>query len=547
MKKFNGKLLTILSLVLSFALFTSTLASPAFAQTAQKPNPQPCKNPVQNTDKNAPNYQSYDLTDNFITDSSGDTSIKIQAGPFTGKPNEIIHIDKPDTLKIPVTIDFSKLQAIFASDTSNYLEGKFQDQNHQGQNLMGASSTDLNNYYGANQKIIPKYLTDLQKIKYIDYVSTHPNLIESANQISDTNGQNPKTIYDMVSDPEFGKPKPAGEQQDPNTWGKYWSKIPTTYSEFYQGQIEFRFTLGQDQFERMKAGSGCATPLARKVKFVMPDFFRTAAVSDQLNQVLIPFAAQTDPKHTILQANTNQNLISSIITTCKQLIAETPKLLKDKIGKIVSISLNFLNPIKTAFAAQLPCIPIQKDAKNGTAPYCPLPTEEVNKPDVSCTDKNDPLNLDQGNKKVVCTFTISWPGTLPNSTSNNTFVIPYTIDPSSPDCSKDLVGETYTCRPTLRIFIDFRIPWAARVWNNTTDSDTNKPGVFTIFTPKSVMGEKVLPQTDAPGKSQDSQPQSDIRINNVGGVACNQYFSKNLALKPIALQQALGISQDCGQ
>ncbi len=536
MKKFvyPAKLLrsgaAVFLLVITFCL--SLVIRPTFAQTAQPPdqNPQPCKYPVQNTDKNAPNYQDYRLTDNFITDSSGDTPIKYTLGPYKGKPSDApIQITSPK--KIPVEIDFSKLQAIFASSTSDYLEGKFQDQGHQQGNLTGMNSRDLNNYYGANQKLIPKTLIDLQKTKYINYVSTHPNLVESAIKITDVGGNNPKTIYDMVSQFQTDPTPPTNQNngQWSQTWGKYWAKIPTSYNQTYQGLIQFRFTIGTLMYNNMRQGKTCARPFYREFKFNMPDFYRAAATSDQLSQVLIPLGAQADPKHTILGANSSQNFVSQIITICKDLIAQTPTLLKNKIGKIISFSLNLANLTKTVYAATSVCIPIPKDAKNGNASYCPLSQEEMGKPDISCKD----------NANVVCTFTLDWPTDYPQG---KPFPALYQIDPNDPDCTANGDG-TYTCNPVLRIFPNFKMPWAARLWNNTTSSDSNAPGVFTIFTPKSIVGEKALPALDKPGKNSESP---DIKINNVGGVACNQYFSKDLALKPKALQEALGISPNCG-
>ena len=121
-------------------------------------------------------------------------------------------------------------------------------------------------------------MLDQLRTKYVKYIWENENLAESANKFADTNGQNPKTIYELVNTPGFGLPelpidRNSAEWQ--NNWGKYWEKIPTAYSEFYEGEIVFREESKGDPdladlIRIVETGSKCPDPLPRIIKFVMP-------------------------------------------------------------------------------------------------------------------------------------------------------------------------------------------------------------------------------------------------------------------------------------
>ncbi len=221
-------------LAITFCL--SFVISPVFAQTPQAPDPQPCKYPKE--------LVYYNLSENPIVTEAGEAPI-IHTYEFDSPATTA---DKPYVLTpfdFIFTLDFSKLQAIFAPTNSDYLEGKFQDQNHQSQNISNLDSKGINQYFGANEKLSPKILTDQLKLNYINYVFKNNHLPEAGNEITDIEGNNPKTIYDMVTQFKIETLKPAGEEQNPSTWGKYWLKIPTAWSEFYKGYINFKAAVGQ--------------------------------------------------------------------------------------------------------------------------------------------------------------------------------------------------------------------------------------------------------------------------------------------------------------
>src|SRR3989344_4126362 len=69
--------------------------------------------------------------------------------------------------------------------------------------------------------------------------------------------------------------------------GNFQNKDPTTYSEFYEGRIIFKYALEAD-FQRIINGENCPPQLPREITFVMPEFFRTTAVTGQLNQIIVP-------------------------------------------------------------------------------------------------------------------------------------------------------------------------------------------------------------------------------------------------------------------
>lgn len=584
------KISTSLFLVSSF-LFIVT--NPVFAQPGP-PDPQPCKNPVE-TDK---------LTDNYITDENRDAPIKFvnynnpinpPAIPVTGKPGDSVPVSRSFTF----TVDFSNLQALFSTTNSNYLEGKFQDDSHRLANIIELSGQNFNLFHGPGQKTSAKILVDDLRKKYVEYVYNKPTLPESANKYTDIEGKgDPKTIYDLVG--EFGLPDPPKANEDRTqwlaTWGRYWEKIPTAYSEFYYGKLEFKPAVGKKTIQQFEAGKLCLFSLPRVIKFVLPQFWRTTATSDQLNQIIVPIAAQSFRDHgTINQTANSGNIISKAISLCKKLLDHTPKELVENLRKVIKISLKLVNPITPVFAREeqnpIGCFKISKPAKKGDEKYCALPADQL-LPGESCQNKIDENKLDQENPNVICTFNITWTGEV-------------TIDPENKDGVFDRCDDngdgTYTCFLPVKIWPVFRIPWLAEIWNSTlysdesegsvtTQQETGRPGVYSFFTPQSV-SDYFLPQSFAsleqkckngdqsacdetsriasecakyggaemlvkyclpmlrskslPGK-QIEGGEENLKKRFIGATDCGKEIVRDMALKPKALQEALGIKIDCG-
>src|SRR3989344_4169445 len=144
--------LTIL-FTIHYLLFTgSAHAAPG------PPDPKPCASPLVTWNH---------LTDNYITEENGeppaDLIVTVQGSGSAGQ-TVTLSVDKT------FTVDFSKLQAIFGATNSNYLEGKFQDEKHQQDNLLALKSSDFNKYHGPGQKTAPKLIVDDLKVNYVEYV-----------------------------------------------------------------------------------------------------------------------------------------------------------------------------------------------------------------------------------------------------------------------------------------------------------------------------------------------------------------------------------------
>ncbi len=540
MKKFA----TVLVLV-----FCSLLtASPVFAQV-QTPDPQPCKYPKKIDD--------YKLSENPIVTEAGEAPITHTYefdSPATSP-------DKPYILQpfdFSFALDFSKLQAIFAPSNSDYLEGKFQDQNHQSQNISNLDSKGIDQYFGANEKLSPKILTDQLKLNYINYVSKNNHLPEAGNKITDIDSNNPKTIYDMVTQFKSDALKAAGEEQDPNTWGKYWTKIPTAWSESYKGYINFKAAVGQGDLDLIYKTKACVTPFY-KINIVLPEYFRTTQVSEQTSRLMLPSSAQRDPKHEILAADFTGNLLADVVNLCKNLLAKTPTDLQKIVSRAFKISLNLLNPIKPVFADDSGlCIVKSNDPKAGQAPYCPLPLGEKERingvdgmhADCPSTNSNDSQNLEgKNNQNVQCIFTLHWPGkSVVGDKEVPLLGIPNSYQVPGPDCTQ--TGDnSYHCKVVVRIWPVFHLPWTTEVWNNTTygsGTGNKNPGVYSNFIPNSAIGNgQPIPGLDQPGKTQGASSDTDPKIRDLGTVNCAQRFTRDLALKPLALQQSLGINTQC--
>lgn len=373
----NMPALPKIGLVVLFIIFSllSNINSAFAAPTP--PDPKPCENTIK-TDK---------LTDNYITDKYGNPPKEMQKFieiETTAKTDEVIAV----TVEQLFEVDFSKLQSIFASSNSNYLEGKFQDTSHRTDSITDLSSQDFNSYYGPGQKVSPKILVDDLRKKYVEYVYNKPTLAESANTYTDIDGKgNPKTVYNLVQ--EYGLPDPSTSDDTAwtDTWGKYWEKIPTSYQEFFTGKLEFRPARSSEEAENVRWGRTCLIDSVRTIEFSIPEFSRTVSITDQLNQVIVPCSIQSyrhgdtpeadecGQKPTSLEAKKETDtVLASAISACKKLIDKSANGIANALKKAVEIGLDFTHPVKTAHAAVSDdsCVKLMEKGQPGNAPYCAI-------------------------------------------------------------------------------------------------------------------------------------------------------------------------------
>ena len=451
------------------------------------PAPAPCQNAV------ATDY----LTDHYITDSNGNpfgiTSSSGSSSSFTitgsGTPGSTVTATANSNPTFSYTLDMSKLQAIFADTNSNYNEGQYQNPEHQQAPLLKQTTETRDNFFGPSQKAAPNVMTNQLRVQYVNYVFNKPTLSESQSAITDVNGQNPMTIYDMVK--KWGYPDP-GSSSFQSTWGPYWAKIPISYNEYYQGKLEFRAAIGTAAINAVKDGADCPKPFDSRppITFILPNTFRAAAVTGQVNMLMAPKVAQSSTNN-VLYASTQfkENVLAQIIKKCVFLASQNSltKALKKVVSQINSVKLN---PVKNAYAANdnTGCVKVLGDGRSGTAPYCALPPGQLPASACSQPNANDPNQLDPQNPNVVCTVTFSF---------SKQMVLPTTGNGDWDSCT--ISGATETCTATASIWADFRIPWIGEIWNHTLASDnsesldmqspqqTGRPGVYAFFTPNLVL------------------------------------------------------------
>ncbi len=573
MKKivYPAKLLRSGAAISIFVICCLFTVSPVFAQTPAPPNPQPCKDAL--------------FTDQ-VTKSLGEP--KLIPYEVTGKIGDTPHIEQD----VQIDVDFSALESLFAKSNSDSIESNSQDPSHQQENLLGLSSPQFNSYFGPGQKIEPRIMVDQLRQKYIDYVYKKPTLPEASSKYTDINGKNPKTVYDLYN--QFGTPKPPsdGGSQDNwvQTWGQYWDKIPTAVNEFFYGKLTFPVSYKTNK---------CPQPNSRIIYFVMPEFYRTASLTNQLNLVLVPKAAQSTIENqypgenfpdSTLKSATNGALaiVSDIIAACIKPFTENP--LAKALQKVVKISLNFINPIKNVYAynfdrsqifgqPEKECITIPVDlpkGKPGSAPFCSLPElaptidgvdkELAGKPQIQrdrgekCDTQGNYSNKLDAGTQVVCHF-------MAHISYTYKIKDPKNKDPEFEHCD-ELGGQEnvkpeekqYKCSVTIRVYPAFYIPWLGRIWNNTTYSDTDKtatdgearaifgiaqktgqPGFYTIMAPNSLDKDIFPDGKKKPGQTNDTA----LKQRYSGAFDCAGQFIKNIALKPKIVQEAQGIKSLC--
>jgi len=456
-------------------------SAPPIPPEAYKPRPNPCEDSV----------ETAKLTDNYITEETGEAprTKDIQA---TGTLGQTVTIFVQESFEV----DFSQLQALFGYTNSDYLEGDYLKDSHRNANLFGFKPKELNEYHGPVQKTSVKTMADELKRTYVSYVYNKPTIAESADTFADVKGQNPLTIAELVT--AYGLPNPphAGSDRTEwlSTWGKYWEKIPTAYNELYQGKLEFAVTVGEEQYSQLQEGKACAPYVARTVRFNVPDFGRTTLVTDVLNQTIVPYQAQSFRDHRTdtqgvgrATAKNNQNVLGKVVDFCKKVIVSYPGDFVKNLKKAVKTSYNFLVPVKNAHAQepnepqeppapQTGCYKIVPPGKEGIAPYCALPPNQL-QPGDFCANKVSENKLNADNTNVVCTLKVTW-------------FLEHPIDPNDKfwdSCTLD--GTTYTCSAKLRVFPNFRIPWLAEIWNNTLYSDAQEGGTGLVQGTKSPPNE----------------------------------------------------------
>ncbi len=539
------------------------------SQTGDHPAPCTCQKAAQKTG-----------ISNYVTDENGEPppglKFPIQK---SGPAGQSVDIDINQTFTY--TVDFSKLQALFGTTNSDYLEGKYQDGIHrQAELLEDIYRNHRINYFGPGQKSAPRVMTDQLRLNYVKYIWEHPSLPEASDGYTDLNGNRPlKTVWEIVlqnggvppdDDPATDAPTPPSLGGNENawqasTWARYWPKLPTAYSEFYDGTLMFHPVIGQQGLKFIQENNLCPLPLDRQITFVIPNFFRTAAVAGQLNQIVVPSAAQSDGSNNIiLQAgNSTSSALASFVKTCFKIATQNP--LSKALGKVIKISMENLKPIKTAYAqsGSASCIKVLVTSKFGKDPYCALPADQLNPPGTtgeSCTNANDEFRLDLENENVVCTFNIQYQRaeTLTLGTAESS-------PPGAFDSCTD-VGAWASCSVEVRIYPNFVIPWILEIWNNAlysdqneqeglnlgtsqvggvnTDPITGRPGVYTFFTPKNLFEDEETKRIKVPGQAVDVQT-GDSKERFVGGVDCSKYYVKRNALYPLAAQRQFGDNNSC--
>lgn len=531
-------LIVILLFTIHLSLFTLTLTRPVFAAhtdnpTHTEPSPAPCTNPL--------------FTDQL-------TKIVIEPKVITASVSR----GREDHTSVEFEVDFSQLAAIFAPTNSDYLEGKFQEEAHRTANVLALENSQFNQFHAAGQKAAPKIIVDELKKEYVKYIYDHPHLPEASARYTDIKGEGQeKRIYDLIQ--EFGglpnPPESGGDRsQWLSTWGQYWEKIPTAVSEFYYGVLTFSVVK--------KDIAACPDNL-RRIYFVLPEYFRTTSVGNQLNQVIVPKAAQSSTAkfvdNNLKSAVTNtKTALAKIVEACLKPFIDLDQTLAKTFRKVVKITLDWVNPIKPVYAAvkrpgdQLgggipeacPALigTLPKD-KKGTGPFCSFPefdpgtgVRQLRDGD-RCDNIPSQFKLDSGRGLwVKCTF-----------------VVNINLDSFETDCP-----EGSDCVITIKVFPVFYIPWLAPIWNNTTYSDqqdniaifgtgktgkgqeTGRPGIYTFFKPKSVDSAVFPDGKNLPSKEQGGA--QAIKQRFFGAVDCAKEFTRDIALKPKALQENQRIS-----
>lgn len=389
-------------------------------------------------------------------------------------------------------------QMSFSRSVVDYLEGRFQDQDHRQDNLFSLSSADFNQYTGRVVKLAPYLLTDGQRVNYVNAVlNTLPRLWEADFTYLDIYGQGPaKTISDLVA--EYGLPNPptassseAEKQAWQATWGRYWQKIPLSTNDQSQGTLSAPYINQVSYPDQTSATCGFQT-------LTVPDNYRLTNVSAYLNQILLPKEAQFMTQGSFLGANISQKKVASNCSLPSYQINaaqenQAPKedlhLVANKAPEVLGES----SPAPNLLAAV-------------TRPSQTEPPAAASEQMTSCNLERPDSQEGAGNK--IC-FN-NWPGTTVvktfTQTQNVCFPENYCedCDPDDPLTPED---ESQNCRDvlcpiTIPVTFDHQeeigfktlLPYLENIWNKTTYSQEGKSGFFAFFTPS--FGGEVLVSKD---------------------------------------------------
>jgi len=517
-----------------YAIPYTLYASPVHAQAP--PDPFPCENPIE------PNPEI--LTHNWMVNENREPEPQSQLHNKIATKAGAEHSEVTAEYTFEFTVNFSQMGALFGPTNSDYNEGEYQQEDHKNANISELDQVDISKYNGPVQKAGNQVMLDALRIKYVDYIWRNPHLQEASDEFTNTNGDNPRSIYEMHHDfgeqlpdldPNTSNPTPpsyGGNKNDwQDKWGQYWSKIPTSYSEYYKAYIQFRaqhkayenqalVNNSGNLIDQVLRGAHCPYWIDETIAFVMPEYFRTTATTGQVNQIIVPGAAQSNHSNDVILQNKPEsqnsvsgkgNLLSTIIDKCLKAFQNNP--VSNALKKVISfVHTNFLsfnvyaepyfqtgdNPDEDY---NLDCIRILVDGKEGRDPYCALPADQPDGDlEYTCTNQIDELKRDKNNPNVICTFKIKWKSPimkLEQGEASNQFdvCIPHPITP-----------DWVICDVAVSLWPIFEIPWQAEIWNNTLFSDKKnlepylgsesqqikgRPGSYSFFTPITVFEDEI--------------------------------------------------------
>jgi hypothetical protein len=225
-------------------------------------------------------------------------------------------------------LSISNLSLPNAKEVSDYLEGRFLDEDHRLADLRKLTSAGNLDYYGRIAKLTPQKVQDRLKAGYV-YALVELGKDDGTYKIPDISflyadvcGNNQRTIYDLVQNwgmPEVTLPtlKENPTQADfdrwRHTWGKYWPKIPLhdpggaiscdlndpacqqKFPEGVFGQPPNMRSAGCLVFRRGEAtrstNRDCPPPQPPQIQVVrlgLPDLFRLDTLARFTQQLLLP-------------------------------------------------------------------------------------------------------------------------------------------------------------------------------------------------------------------------------------------------------------------
>src|SRR3989344_2508203 len=153
--------------ILLFSILLTLFPRPTYAEPGGPPAPAPCAN-ILRTDE----LTKVSLPPIAIT-------LKYKAPEF--QPDGSRTPAPPFKKAVQVKVDFSKIGAIFAPQSSDYWESKFPQKSHREADLLELADDpqEFNKYNGPGQKAAPQVVVDDLRAKYVKYVWENPGLIDA--------------------------------------------------------------------------------------------------------------------------------------------------------------------------------------------------------------------------------------------------------------------------------------------------------------------------------------------------------------------------------